>query len=313
MLRLRTMFSLLCMVIMLPWIPVNAEEPTEPPLLVIDAKQKDGFPKQFRTMQDALKHDADTMPSVQGLEKLHASGSAAFSEKSLRAIKEKETGKNIVVVDLRQEPHGYVNGIAISWYGYKNAVNEGKTADEIDSDEESRLAAIKAIIGQELGLASIHEKSDGMITNFTTIPVTVEQVESEKAMVQSLGMGYQRFPVQDHTRPSDAQVDGYVAFIRNLPENSWIHAHCRGGKGRTTTFLAVYDMMQNAKDVSLEDIIARQYLLGGSDLFKESNEEYKAREAREREALVRNFYRYAKENTDGFKTSWSAWLKQQKE
>lgn len=39
--------------------------------------------------------------------------------------------------------------------------------------------------------------------------------------------------------------------------------HCEAGEGRTTAYMAMYDMMKNP-DVSLKDILYRQHLLGGN-------------------------------------------------
>lgn len=278
--------------------------PSPSPLLVKDNNDK-SLPKQFRTMQDDL---GKLTVTTKGLENLHASGSAAMSEKQLVEVKEKLPSKHITVVDLRQESHGYINGQAVSWYGVANAANKGKTQDAVINDEMTRLAAIRALTTVEV--ADIKDKSGGVIRDYSSIPTQVTNVQTEEEMVKSLGLGYERFTVRDHAMPSDAQVDGYITLIRDLPDDNWLHVHCRGGKGRTTTFLAVYDMMKNAKDVSLNNIITRQYGLGGSDLFETEQDEYKKEDAAARKAFLERFYQYAKENNDGFKTLWSEWLKQ---
>jgi hypothetical protein len=58
-------------------------------------------------------------------------------------------------------------------------------------------------------------------------------------------------------------VDQFVAFDTNLPQGyvvafplSW----------RTTTFLAMHDIINNAPQVTADDILTRQYLLGGVNL-----------------------------------------------
>ena len=68
-------------------------------------------------------------------------------------------------------------------------------------------------------------------------------------------MGYCRFPTTDHVRPRDTEVDAFVAFASTLPTDTWLHFHCRGGDGRTTTFLVMHDTMHNAPGVSIEDIL----------------------------------------------------------
>jgi hypothetical protein len=270
------------------------------PLLVIDSND-DELPKSYRTMQDDFNADV----SKEGLEKIHASGSAAFSAKQLQAIREKLKDKKITVVDLRQESHVYINGDPVSWYGVANAANRGKSEAEVQADEKAKIAAIAE--DDKLSIADILGKSGGVITNYSTAEVDVHELQSEEEMVKALGMDYKRFAVRDHARPSDVQIDEYIKLIRDLPEGQWLHVHCRGGKGRTTTFLAIYDMMKNAKTVSAGDIIAWQYAIGGSDLLKISKGSYKQEDGDERADFLFKFHQYAKENGDGFASPWSVW------
>ncbi len=58
-------------------------------------------------------------------------------------------------------------------------------------------------------------------------------------------------------------VNYFIDFVKNQPKDSWLHFHCKEGIGRTTTFLIMYDIMKNHKDVNLNDIIKRQVLLSG--------------------------------------------------
>jgi hypothetical protein len=83
-----------------------------------------------------------------------------------------------------------------------------------------------------------------------------------------LGLEYLRLPTTDHVRPRDSEVDEFVRFALDLAPGTWLHFHCRGGDGRTTTFFVMHDIMHNAPEVSVEDILKRQHLLGGSELGK---------------------------------------------
>ena len=58
------------------------------------------------------------------------------------------------------------------------------------------------------------------------------------------GLEYMRLATLDFYRPSDRVVNKFVELIKNNP-NSWLHLHCHVGKGRTTTFMAMYDMFYN--------------------------------------------------------------------
>ncbi|WP_304519483.1 phosphatase domain-containing protein [Clostridium estertheticum] len=113
--------------------------------------------------------------------------------------------------------------------------------------------------------------------------------------------------MSDHLKPKDDQVDLFVKETQKISTNdTWLHFHCRGGVGRTTTFMAMYDMMNNAKQVSFEDIIQRQVLIGGSDILKKDDEGNKTGDEN-RADFLKQFYQYSKQNNDNFKTSWSDW------
>ena len=92
----------------------------------IDADDVRGLPRNFRTMEDEFhapyKKDMDDsyVPTREGLERLHASGSGEFSASGLHSLLEalaEKTQMPICIVDLREESHGFFDGIAVSWYG----------------------------------------------------------------------------------------------------------------------------------------------------------------------------------------------------
>ena len=98
-----------------------------------------------------------------------------------------------------------------------------------------------------------------------------------------------------------------------MPADGWAHFHCRAGKGRTTTFMVLYDMLRNARSVSLGDIVNRQSALAGDyDLLKlDAEAGWKAAVFADRAAFVRAFYRYARANPGGQPQLWSEWLRSQ--
>jgi protein-tyrosine phosphatase len=106
-------------------------------------------------------------------------------------------------------------------------------------------------------------------------------------------------------------VDRFILAVRALPADGWVHFHCRAGKGRTTTFITLYDMLRNAGRVSLEDIVHRQSLLiGDYNLLELAGQSgWKAGLASERADFVRAFYDYARANPGGSQQMWSEWLK----
>ena len=49
--------------------------------------------------------------------------------------------KDIYIVDLRQENHGFFNNDAVSWYGKRDWANIGKSREEIIRQEMNLLKA----------------------------------------------------------------------------------------------------------------------------------------------------------------------------
>ena len=119
-----------------------------------------------------------------------------------------------------------------------------------------------------------------------------EGVATERDLAQQRGVAYFRIPVTDHCRPTDDMVDRFVIFVKELRSNAWPHFHCHGGDGRTTTFLALYDIVRNVpQNVGLDDIVARQSMLGQYQLFGDGGG-WKARVTEERTAFIKLFYKY---------------------
>ena len=136
----------------------------------------------------------------------------------------------------------------------------------------------------------------------------VEKVETEEEIARRHGMGYFRIAVLDRHRPTDQQVDDLLNFVNGLPENSWLHIHCRAGRGRTTTFLVLYDIIKNSHKVKLEDIIQRQAILGSKNLYIGPGEKsWKYPFYLERVRFLKAFYRYANDPNGLGKQSWSTW------
>ncbi|MFT8313890.1 MAG: protein-tyrosine phosphatase family protein [Clostridium sp.] len=260
--------------------------------LTINAHNTVTLPKNFRKTTDSDKiKDIDKSVNLEGLNNLNISGSAQFSEKGLDIAKESIGEKMpITVLDLREESHGFLDGNAISWTDDHNKANKGLNKAEVLADENERLKKLS-------------EQKTVDIKNKT---LDVKNVESEESLVKRHGINYVRIPVTDKEAPSKEAADDFINFVKTLPESSWLHFHCRAGKGRTTTFMAMYDMMKNAKNVSFEDIIKRQFLLGGENLLKNTTiENIRGKRAK----FLKSFYEYCKANNDNYTTTWSQWVK----
>lgn len=276
------------------------------PLLVLDALNSSQLPANFRTSSDFLP--TQTNLSLEGLANLHEIGSAQFSEQELMAVLEK-IASPVTIIDLRQELHGFINGSAISWYGLRNWTNLGKTPEEVEQDQQQRLAALEK--QNAITISKISDKnSDGVITKTAPINLNVQNVMSEAGLTYQHELNYKRIYVTDGWPPSTEQINQFVQFVQTVPKEMWLYFHCRAGKGRTTTFMVMYDMLKNAKKVSFNDILQRQALLGGNELLElpEKNS-YKYSLANNRIEFLKKFYNYCLTNKDNHQTPFSVWEK----
>jgi hypothetical protein len=270
------------------------------------------LPQNFRKCNGGFKRDSEKMvPDTTGLNNANLSGSAEFGTLNLPAII-KEIGKpQITVVDLRQETHFLVNGIAISWYGQYDWADVGLSMAEVLKLEQKRMDSVRNVGCLKVIRVIKKDKSTGTITEVKDTVLNVESVRSEEELVKSLGHNYFRITVTDRRKPTFDDVDRFIGFVNKLASGTWLHFHCHAGDGRTTTFMTMYDMMQNAKQMSYDDITNRQYLIGGIDLNSDEHyPDYEKPYAYERTEFLKRFYEYCRENTDGFKTNYSSWLKQ---
>lgn len=270
-------------------------------VLISDGKNEAVIPKVFRLPIDIINHPQATLAMKHGVSDLHASASAQFSENSLQAVIDAIPSSKIVIFDLREESHGFINSIPVTWYFSHNTANKGKTLDEITQDELSKLQ--NAAIQHPLRLYV----KDRPETEYDEL--SPSNVRNEESIVEEKGIGYIRLPVTDHHRPSDAIVDQFVELVNTQQPDSWFHFHCRGGKGRATLFFMMYDMMHNAREVAIEDIFARHALFGGSDFNADPDTSaWKYKLILEKIAFAKKFYRYCQESNPK-QVSWTQWSK----
>lgn len=260
-------------------------------VLVFDQKGTPLLPKQFR----------------KGGGELPISGSGQFSEANIVEALKSMKGE-IWILDLRRESHGFINGLPISWYFSHNQSNVGLTTTQILEKEAGMLEALKRY--NPVPVRDIDQKSQGNIVKTTVVEVVPQTIETESALSKRLGYHYLRLPVSDHRHPENEIVDAFIDFVKKHPQGVWLHFHCRGGKGRTTSFMTMYDMLVNGKKLSLNEIVERQKNVGGSNLFKITNDPdslWKKDAQIKRKAFIEAFYDYAS-SPEGYPlVSWSEW------
>ena len=253
--------------------------------------------RNFRLMTEDWKVDFVTAPSRKYLDTFYASASGQPTLSGLNEIfdtlkKVAPNDKKIYMVDLRQESHGFADEYPISWYIKKNRGNVDKNFAEIARDERRRLWNLRGQSTEFVPLGNYDTEHFHAVTFAPKVTLT------EKQAAESAGFQYVRFYALDMTFPAPEIVDEFLNFIAQIDSDAWLHFHCQAGHGRTTIFLVIYDILKHP-DLSLENIVQRQYSLGGSNLFE--NDEY--------EKNIKLFYTYAHELQEK-KTAktWSDWL-----
>ena len=278
----------------------------------LDAEDGAQLPRNFRFATDPW-HNAvqGDEPTRRGLDTLRVSASAQPALRELPALynKLKETAPDatkIYMVDLRQESHGFADQWPVSWHKKHNIANQGMDAAAVEKDEAERL---RALPGHMTTFRPLGNSDKARFKERTFAPKTVQ---TEREAAEKAGFRYVRFAATDQVWPEEHAVESFLAFVAALPEDAWLHFHCHAGHGRTTTFLSIYDILKNP-DVSLEEVVKRHYLQGGTNLLAENTgDSWNDTQKRRRAKMMRLFYRYANElRTKDTSLSWSEWLKKE--
>ncbi len=209
--------------------------------------------------------------------KYAASGSHQLDQREFlevlatRVVKQHKL-KRIYLVDLREETHGFLDGIAVSWYADNDFANVGQKWSWIEADERLRLQMLQGesplLFTLDMHAPDNRCQQRVAPTSYTELKVgeaaTEEKVAAWLAKMLSVPVIYRRIPVTDHCAPSTRAI----AALRKLwieatqQDESWVHFHCHGGDGRTTAFLALWDMLNWKKSGQpfplLKDFACRQ-------------------------------------------------------
>ncbi|KAL8868935.1 MAG: hypothetical protein Q9174_004650 [Haloplaca sp. 1 TL-2023] len=258
--------------------------------------------------------------NTDGLERIKMIGTEQFSAKQLTELVESTKTSRFADFDMRQEFHGFIDGVSISWYAADNYNwgNVEKADDEIEGKELKKLRKLASRDGSLDIWPRGHFKTGGEhceLSAFCVENLPEAKIQTEKELVEEHKNGvYYRFPVPDHARPHDDMIDRLVEAMREVASDKDITliVHCHGGMGRTTLAMTMFDMLYNAKDVSYPDIVKRQIKLRRREESSPTmrGKEYKAALGAEKTRLMEVFHKYAEENPIGHKDplSWSDWL-----
>ena len=275
-------------------------------VLTLDAAATADLPRSFRTSAFPFRVTDGPVPSRNGLDRLRISGSGEFSAGQLGTVLANLPGR-VTIVDLRRESHGFLGDAAVSWVTPGNQGNPGLDAAAVAAAETTLLAGIDGKSDVPV-VRIIKQGQPGEKKERETLAMGPASARTEAELAAALGAGSLRVPVSDRTRPDDAAVDRFLTFYRTVSPETWLHFHCRAGHGRTTTFMAMADMLKNANDVSFEDVIVRQWLLGGVDVREVSGKWERIEASQARLAFLRRFYDYARANPGARPLLWTQWL-----
>ncbi|HEY5813358.1 MAG TPA: hypothetical protein VIT23_11995 [Terrimicrobiaceae bacterium] len=141
----------------------------------------------------------------------------------------------------------------MSWLGTHDWSNKGKTHDEVVNGKKALLDSIpgKVLIANE---ADVKKFGDAAPRS----SLEVSRVQTEQEVVEAAGANYVRLTITDQMGPTPEEVDRFLEEVGKLKPGAWVHIHCHAGRGRTTTFMILYDILRNAEQVKLEDISKRQ-------------------------------------------------------
>jgi hypothetical protein len=205
----------------------------------------------------------------------------------------------VYVVDLREEPHFFINDKAIS-AGYIQVPNdhekfysfEGMAVSEIMAMEEYFCQAL--LKQEDVHIYQVqNKKSLNVNSRYVPLLMNVKKAQTEKNFVESKGANYKRFPFTDHQHPTDMVTQDFIQFIKSLPDNAWVHFHCRGGKGRSGMAIFMYDVLKNTSQYSFPIMLKRSLLFGISkNIFTINlNATTKIKTSKKRKAFLEEFYR----------------------
>jgi hypothetical protein len=288
------------------------------------------LPKQFRTSKQLAQIAKQKNVSSYGLEELNISGGGQYGVSQFHKLRE-ELPTLQAIVDLRQECHGIANEMAVSWYGQGNAANIHYPHDNILQAERNNITALGAQSTVYISFV-LKETATGRLAGLDTQTLDIKSTTTEQQLVQDANLQYLRFFITDHHGPTIPVVDKFIDFVlqwnQTYPVGSadrpYLYIHCRGGFGRTTSMMAVFDMIHNCKHVSFDQILARHALLGGRNLVIEYDPtqgldgrilmkasgivgSYRHYNAILRYNRLQHIYKYCKSNKDNFKTKYSTY------
>lgn len=257
--------------------------------LVFDNNSDTYYPENFRVIKNIKTKNI----SSAGLNKIRILGSGQFDQNQLQHIIN-ITGQKLIIVDLRQETHFFINGKPVSLRGHHDQANKHLTSAEINKNQQNIISKLKNYTS--INIYHVTKCHLCLIkNNYFADKVKIDTIESEQELAQQNKVGYLHLYITDHQKPNVIETAKFIDFVNHIPKNTYLYFHCHKGVGRTTTFMVMYDMILNAKKVSFKDILLRQTMLGGKNFYiLPPKHSYKYKAAVKRYMFLKDFYTFTK-------------------
>lgn len=244
-----------------------------------------------------LKNDCCRNVNKEGLSELNAYGSGLVKYygnfKNYYKDNIQSVNGKLYIVSLLPNDIYYYNDRCLRWYGvgYFNS----NLGDPI-IHREIMKSAYKKLIRLVYGNPPTYDLS---------------QLRTEQEITKELGIEY-LMPLKGSGEwlNNDQFIEDTIRFFESLPNNSHLYVHCAHGRGRTTSYLVLYDIFKNAKKIPLKDIADRHYCLGredvlNTDVWVKGTWTQEALDAR-KDLMVR-FYDFMTDTKGYGHQSWTQW------
>lgn len=216
--------------------------------LILSSDNTESVPKKFRKIE---------YPNYD----LSVSASAQPSGSQFHKLKEmaKSAGKQLWVIDLRQESHFFAEDTAITYYKQKeNDANKDLSPEEITELEkklQSSLKEQKSVIVYDRPTAENNHNFRYTVDRH----LNTEQLQTEEELLKHLDIIYHRIYCTDHdTEQMTTQAANIFKLIQKAQKqkNVWIHFHCHGGNTRSSTaILSTHLFIHKDDDLSCNELI----------------------------------------------------------
>lgn len=220
----------------------------------------DEWPERFRSSDMPLELSEE---QLKGLRELRIMGGGQPSEKQLRNIVERSEYP-VIVLDFRQEPHGYIAGVPITWFRpYVSDRDLG--TDEMISLEDDFIMFLKSATSVRVDAVNWTGGQDYELLSSELIEN--DTVLTNAGMAERNGARYMRFYVP--IVPNDRQIAEFEALVEEVSEQDVsLYFQCWDGTGRSSAFMVMYDILRNGHEVSLQSIADRHAAMGGINVLE---------------------------------------------